>query len=109
MAFPGYRGTLPLDLKIYPVKKNHYTDEKGKKWDSNIRTGLEINPKDGRWYLFPTMMGGLDLPYKGAEQGAFKGKHFGVYSSYDEAMKADTEIHKYFQYLEKLDGNRKRM
>jgi len=49
-------------------------------------TSYDMNQAvNGKWYLYPTMMGGLDLPEAGAYRGALKGKHFGVYDSYDES------------------------
>ena len=91
----GYRGTLPLTMEMFPEKR--WSDDQGRQWTSNIKTRLEKD--NGKWYLFPTMMGGLDLPEEGAYRGALRGKHFGVYDSYDEGMKADKVIHDYFDRI----------
>jgi len=91
----GYRGTLPLTMEMFPEKR--WSDDQGRQWTSNIKTRLEKD--NGKWYLFPTMMGGLDLPEEGAYRGALRGKHFGVYDSYDEGMKADKVIHDYFDEI----------
>ena len=90
----GYRGTLPLTMEMFPqVPSPQSVIDQGlaKKGDlSNILTGLEINPKDKKWYLFPTMLRGKQIDsYEDAQRRAFIGKHFGVYDSYDEGMKAD--------------------
>jgi len=96
-----YKGTMPLNHKLFPETKP-YLDEEGKWAVSNIKTRLEIDPETGKWYLFPTMMGGVDLPYEGAENAAMKlGKHFGIYDSKDEGDSADLLIHKYFDMLKK--------
>lgn len=91
----GYKGTLPLTMEMFPEKR--WSDDQGRQWTSNIKTRLEKD--NGKWYLFPTMMGGLDLPEAGAYRGALKGKHFGVYDSYDEGMKADRVIHNHFEKI----------
>lgn len=96
-SLKDYIGTLPLTMEMFPEKQ--WTDDKGRQWTSNIKTSLEKNPKDNKWYLFPTMMGGLDLPFIGAYEGALKGKHFGVYDSKKEGMKADKAIHEYFDSI----------
>ena len=96
-SLKDYIGTLPLTMEMFPEKQ--WTDDKGRQWTSNIKTSLEKNPKDNKWYLFPTMMGGLDLPFIGAYEGALKCKHFGVYDSKKEGMKADKDIHEYFDSI----------
>ena len=100
----GYRGTLPLTMEMFPqVPSPQSVIDQGlaKKGDlSNILTGLEINPKDKKWYLFPTMIRGKQIDsYEDAQRRAFIGKHFGVYDSYDEGMKADKVIHDYFDRI----------
>jgi hypothetical protein len=91
----GYKGTFLLTMEMFPEKR--WSDDQGRQWTSNIKTRLEKD--NGKWYLFPTMMGGLDLPEAGAYRGALKGKHFGVYDSYDEGMKADRVIHNHFEKI----------
>jgi len=97
-----YTGTLPLTMKMFPeVPSPRSAIESGfaKEGDlSNILTGLEINPKDKKWYLFPTMIRGKEIDsYDDAKRRAFIGKNFGVYDSYEDAMKADKSIHDYFK------------
>jgi|TARA_R100000656_G_scaffold115630_1_gene88208 hypothetical protein len=89
-----YKGTLPLDYKTFPIAK---WIKDGKSGESNILTRLEVDIEDDKWYLFPTMMHGVPLDEKQAEHDAKeKGKHFGVFDTYNEGMKADSLIHDYF-------------
>ena len=92
-----YKGNIPLNFKLFP-EVSWVKD--GRSGESNIKTRLEVDPETDKWYLFPTMMGGVDLPFEGAYKGAVeKGKHFGEYETYKEGMDADVLIHQYFKKL----------
>jgi len=93
-----YKGTIPLNFKLFP--ETDFIDKEGRMGVSNIKTRLEVDPETDKWYLFPTMMGGVDLPFEGTYRGAVeKGKHFGEYETYKEGMEADALIHQYFKKL----------
>ena len=94
-----YKGTLPLDLNLFP--EVDWIDSLGVEWTSNIKTRLEKlsifteNPDDStKWVLFPTFMGGEDL----SKENVFdmilnQNKHFGIYDSMEEGDKVDKWIH----------------
>ena len=94
--YASKKGRLPINFEMFP--EVDWKDDEGNVWTSNIKTALEVDDK-GNWYLFPTMMGGTDLPFEGARNSAMMGKHFGVYKSKREGMKADYLLHDYFDRL----------
>jgi len=96
-----YKGTLPLDYKLFPEHEYTVMDEEGYEWaqTSNILTQYRKNPDTGKYILYPTMKGGLDIGSEGGWAGALKGKHFGIYDTKDEAKEADILIHGYFKSL----------
>ena len=105
----SYKGTLPLTMEMFPETPSpQWMIDAGlaKKGDmSNIITQLEGSDESG-WYLFPTMVGGKELEkeFRGGDVKEFidkylGGKHFGLYGSADEAMKADSLIHRYFDEI----------
>ena len=102
-SLKSYKGTFPLTMEMFPETPSpQWMIDAGlaKKGDvSNIITQLEGSDKSG-WYLFPTMVGGKELEkeFRGGNT-YLGGKHFGLYDSADEAMKADSLIHRYFDEI----------
>ena len=102
LMLEGYKGTLPLTMEMFPEKR--WSDDQGRQWTSNIKTRLEKD--NGKWYLFPTMVGGKELEkeFRGGNIKEFidtylGGKHFGLYDTAKEATKADSLIHDYFDRI----------
>ena len=97
-----YKGTLPLDLKLFPEVA--WEDSLGRKRTSNIKTRLERlslfteNPDDStKWVLFPTMMKGEDLDKEKIFSMILNNKHFGIYNSFQEGEGVDLLVHKTFE------------
>ena len=88
-----YKGTLPLNLDMFPIVES--PTEKGKV--SNIIT--RYYESDGKYILVPSMMRGKMLDDSDINKMIRQGKHFGVYDTKKELDKADSTIHDYFKKI----------
>jgi hypothetical protein len=88
-----YKGTLPLNLDMFPIVES--PTEKGKV--SNIIT--RYYESDGKYILVPSMMRGKMLDDSDINKMIRQGKHFGVYDTKKELDRADSTIHDYFKKI----------
>lgn len=98
-----YKGTLPLDFETFPANSVH-EENNGK----NVHTSYDTDDLDNptKWILYPTKKDGKRLSNEQVDSLLEKNEHFGIYSTYNDMMEADSNIKNHFKNLENLNESR---